>query len=240
MSGLKSALLYELDEKGKDKKSGGRSALVQFNPESLKVSYANQLVDPPAGAGSQKDGTASRQFVGAGNTKLSLQLWFDVNAPMPGQVASVDDVRRLTQRVSVLMNPTATPKDKTKFVPPQVRFEWGSFKFDGIVDALEESLELFSEDGVPLRASMTLSMSQQKILYVDLGEARPRGQRAAPGTAPMATAAQGSSVQGLADAAGQGGRWQDIAAAAGIENPRQLEPGLRLSLQPPSIGWEGG
>jgi hypothetical protein len=231
VSGLKPALLYELDDQLAKARPNGRSAIVQFNPETLKVSYANQVVDPPAGAGSQKDGTASRQFVGAGSTKLALQLWFDINSPMPDPQTPVDDVRRLTQKVTALMNPTPSPQDKTKFVPPVVRFEWGSFKFDGIVDSLEESLEYFSEDGVPLRASISLSMSQQKILFVAFEGPGTGRVRASPGTAPLATATQGSSVQGLADAAGRGGQWQGIASAAGIENPRLLAPGQLISLQ---------
>lgn len=231
MSALKAAKLFELDDAQKNAKDGGKSALVQFNPETLKVSYANQIVDPPAGSGSQKDGTASRQFVGAGNTKLSLQLWFDINAPMPGDQPSVDDVRRLTQQVTALMNPTVSTKDKTKFMPPIVRFEWGSFKFDGIIDSLDESLEFFSESGVPLRASMSLAMSQQKILFVAFEGAGTGRQRGATGTAPLATATSGSTVQGMADAAGKGGSWQGIASAAGIENPRMLRPGQLIDLQ---------
>lgn len=230
MSGLKPALLYELDDRMDKAKPNGKAATVQFNPETLKVSYANQIVDAPGGTGSQKDGTASRQFVGAGSTKLALQLWFDINAPMPGEQPPVDDVRRLTQKVTALMTPSPTVKDKTKFTPPMVRFEWGSFRFDGIIDSLEESLEYFSDAGVPLRASMSLAMSQQKILFVALEGSGAGRQRGSPGTAPVATATQGSSVQGLADAAGQGGQWQNIAAAAGIENPRRLAPGQLIDL----------
>ena len=54
-------------------------------------------------------------------------------------------------------------KEGDKFVPPAVRFLWGSFQFDGLMDSLEESLEFFSNDGRPLRASMSLTLSQQKI-----------------------------------------------------------------------------
>src|SRR5919107_2295403 len=68
---------------------------VQFNPESMKVSFANQLVQP-SGAGDQR-GTPARQFVGAGTTKLALQLWFDVTQPVPQGVEEADDVRKLTQ-----------------------------------------------------------------------------------------------------------------------------------------------
>ena len=55
-----------------------RWVTVQFNPETLKVTFANQIVQG-SGAGDQR-GSPARQFVGAGTTKLSLQLWFDVTA----------------------------------------------------------------------------------------------------------------------------------------------------------------
>lgn len=235
MSGLVTAQLYELDDQLKAYKPKGKRAVVQFNPETLKVSYSNQIVDPPAGTKSQSDGTASRQFVGAGTTKLALQLWFDVNAPMPGNAKPVDDVRRLTQAVTDLMTAEKSKLDAKKYLPPVVRFEWGSFKFDGIIESLEETLEYFAETGVPLRASMSLAMSQQKILIVPFTSDGQGRQRQALGTEPLVTASQGNSVQGLAEAAGQGGNWQRIAAANGIENPRRLAAGqvLNLTAKPP-------
>ncbi|EXI67912.1 MAG: hypothetical protein AW08_01516 [Candidatus Accumulibacter adjunctus] len=229
MSGLVTAKLFELDDKLEDEKSGGKRASVQFNPETLKVTYANQIVDPPTGASNPDNGSAKGQFVGAGSTRLALQLWFDINVPMPGSEPSVDDVRRLTQSVTQLMQPEASATDKQKYIPPVVRFEWGSFKFDGVIESLEETLDFFSEKGVPLRASMALVMSQQKILIIPLGTAAGR-QRKSPGAEPLAAAAQGSSVQGIAAAAGKGGNWQSIASANGIENPRQLAAGQLLNL----------
>ena len=36
------------------------------------------------------------------------------------------------------------------------RFEWGSFIFQGVVDSMDETLDYFSEEGVPLRATVSL------------------------------------------------------------------------------------
>ena len=230
------AKLFELDDAQAAAKSGGKTAVVQFNPDSLKVSYANQVVDPPGKTKSQGQGTSGRQYVGAGTTKLSLQLWFDVHSPMPGEEAQVDDVRRLTSRVTALMHPEASGDPKV-FVPPVVRFEWGSFKFDGLVDSLEETLEYFSEQGVPLRASMSLAMSQQKILVAQFGAGGGGGAGlGSPGASPLAQAAQGSTLQGLAEAAGKGADWQSIAAANGIENPRSLPVGQLVDLARQAMG----
>ena len=86
---------------------GGAKTRVQFNPETLKVSFSNQL------KGDDKSGTAAIQFVGAGATKLSLQLWFDVNAPQIEE-PRVNDVRKLTQRVAYYMLPGRENKGATR------------------------------------------------------------------------------------------------------------------------------
>ena len=208
---------------------------VQFNPESLKVAFANTIQTPEGGAGDQRGG-AAQQFVGAGTTKLTLQLWFDVNAPQEG--AAVRDVRKLTEKVTHFITPLPNPKDKKKFLPPGVRFIWGSFQFDGIMESLEENLEFFSSEGIPLRASMTLNLTQQKIdIYKFPKDAPPN--LPLPGTRPLTPVSEGSTAQGLASNAGNGDDWQSVAAANGIENPRQLQAGMLLDMNA-GVGISGG
>jgi len=239
MSGLARASLYEVESNLKDKKAGGRSAVVQFNPETLKVSYANQLAGKDEKkSGSQADGTSGAQYVGAGSTKLSLQLWFDITAPMPEKENPVDDVRKLTKQVTELMNPSPAA-EKDKFIPPAVCFEWGSFRFSGIIDSLEESIEFFSDTGVPLRASMSLSMSQQSVVVASFDASSPRFGRTSPGSNALTQAKAGNTLQGLAAASGRGGDWQSIAAANGIENPRALVPGQFLDLAADALKGRG-
>ena len=236
------AKLVELDDRLKDALPGGKSVTVQFNPDSLKLAFANQIQNnntssnagteaAPRGSADQAQGTQGRQFVGAGTTKLTVQLWFDVNAVAEGE-DRVDDVRRLTQEVIYFITPKQSRTDATKFLPPGVRFSWGSFLFNGLVDSIEESIEFFSPDGKPLRASIALGLSQQTILVAEFaGSGRVPGRPKAPGVSPMTPAASGSTLQGLAAAAGGDGvDWQNIAAANGIENPRQLVPGQLIDL----------
>jgi phage tail-like protein len=75
-------------------------------------------------------------------TRLALELWFDVAG------AREDDVRRLTKPLAYFAGVPAT------------RLQWGTFRFDGHVEALEESLELFSADGRPLRARVELILRE--------------------------------------------------------------------------------
>src|SRR5829696_4321081 len=162
---LEKAELRELDAEFKNEINTDKKCTVQFNPETLKVSFANQIATP-SGAGDQS-GTPARQFVGAGTTKLTLVLWFDVTQPMPPGEEAVNDVRKLTQKVAYFITPT---KEGNKFVPPSVRFLWGSFQFDGLMESLEENLEFFSSEGRPLRASMALNLTQQKITEFTIKE----------------------------------------------------------------------
>jgi hypothetical protein len=236
MSELVKARLIELEQDFKKEKSGGQTVEVQFNPETLKVTFANQLVQPQGG--DQAAGNTGRQFVGAGTTKLALTLWFDVTAMTEN---AVDDVRRLTQKVIFFMTPTKDQKDKKKMVAPATRFVWGSFLFDGIVEGLEESLEFFGADGKPLRASINLTLSQQKILVSEFkGDGRVPSS---PGQAPLSAARSGDSVQSLAAANGNPD-WKAVAAANGIEDPLRLRPGQLLDVRArtfgPSFGGSGG
>jgi hypothetical protein len=115
-------------------------------------------------------------------------------------------------------------------VPPAVRFIWGSFQFDGIMESMEESLEFFSSDGRPLRASVTINLTQQKITEFTFRATAGPGATQSPGTRPLTPAPQGKSVQSMADSQGKGDNWQGIASANGIENPRLLQPGQLVDL----------
>jgi len=218
---LVKAVLTELDQKFENEKPDGQRVEVQFNPETLKVTFANAIVQPQGG--DQSSGNSGRQFVGAGTTKLALTLWFDVTAM---EKDPVDDVRRLTSKVVYFMTPQKSDADPKKLSPPGVQFQWGSFLFKGVVEGLDETLEYFSADGKPLRASMTLTLSQQKILETKFDGEGKVGQ---PGQRPLKAAKQGQSLQNMAAAQGKDD-WQSIAAANGIEDPMRIAPGALVDL----------
>jgi len=219
-----------------ERKSGGKEVTVQFNPASLRVTYANQVQT------NDQSNNASTQYVGKGSSKLSLELIFDVSMPLgqdpettapPGQPPN--DVRRMTAEVAYFITPIpGTGKDKDKFTPPGARLIWGSFLFDGIVESMDETLELWSEDGRPLRAVVSIGMSQQGVVVDFNPNATPPPPNAGagqPGTRPMEPARQGDSVQSMAGRAGLTVDWQLIARANGIENPRNLAPGTLIDLR---------
>jgi len=209
-----------------------RKVTVQFNPETLKVSYANQ-----SSGGDQRGGSAT-QFVGQGTTKLSFDLWLDVTAPQPpeqeGQQdaeGAENDVRRLTEKIVKFIQPKEE-REEGKFVPPGMRFLWGSFKFDGIVDSINETLEFFSEDGRPLRAGLNVSLSKQEIQFQFNEQFSPNfGGNPAPGSQPLTQARQGDSAQSIMARSGRQDQWQSMANANDIDNPRQIPPGTPLNTR---------
>lgn len=229
------AELCELDKDFAQPINKDKATKVQFNPESLKVVFANQI-EKPSTTGDQ-GGTQASQFVGAGSTKLTATLWFDVTqelGELGSDVEDVMDVRKLTERVAYFITPHLDPNSKTKqYLPPAVRFAWGSFQFDGIMEGMEETIELFSAEGRPLRASVSITITQQKITtFAFNAAAEPPGftQRSggAAGTTPKTQAPAGSTLQSLSAAANVD--WQQVAAANGIENPRQLRVGEFIDL----------
>jgi Contractile injection system tube protein len=235
---ITTAELHELDPDGEEAKDKKNTLYVQFNPETLKVSFANQIKP----SGDQKD-TSGWLYVGKGSTKLGVQLWFDVTAPLRNEYRGIRDVRELTKKVAYFITP-GTAHDTAKelyYAPPGVRFIWGTFQFDGIMESLEESLEFFSPDGRPLRASVQISLTQQKIDFTI--RKQPAGQPqgaglpggAPPGTSPLTEAAAGSSLQKLAAGMGQAEKWQRIAQNNGIENPRVLSPGQLIDMGVPGL-----
>ena len=223
---LEKAELRQLDAKYRQEIKKENWAKLQFNPETLKVSFANQISKPEGAAA--KKGKPPTQFVGPGTTKLSLQLWFDVTALITPDQQAETDVRNLTKKVAYFITPKPGESEEKK-IPPIVRFSWGSFQFDGIMESMEESLEFFSSYGRPLRASVSIGLTQQDITEVQPLPLTPPGMTP-PGTRPLTQAPAGSSVQSIADSQGKGGNWQDIAAANNIENPRMLQPGQLLDM----------
>ncbi len=214
---IQKAFIQEIEflERGQVRVKGDKIP-VQFNPQSLKIGYKNQK----AGIGDQKGGSAI-QFVGQGSTTMGVELLFDtsVSATAVGRVESVQNKTRSVIRFIKPARARNTEGD-INLVPPGIRFQWGTFQFDGVVDSIDETLEYFSSAGIPLRATVSLSMSRQDV-------AVPRPDKGTPGITPINSVRSGESLQQAAAIQGKS-NWQDIARQNGIENPRLVAAGSRL------------
>lgn len=204
--------------------SEGRKLEVQFNPETLKVTFTNQI------SGDDNKGGAAIQFASRGTTKLAAELWFDVTAPAPDTLEETD-VRKLTSEVALFMKAESTGSgEETKYIPPGVRFQWGTFLFEGVMESINESLEYFSRDGRPLRASVAISLVRQdvEVTISDSNAAAAGAGTPAAGTRPVDLVRAGDTAQSVAARNGLGSNWQASAFAAGIENPLRIEVGTLI------------
>lgn len=193
---------------------------IQFNPQTLRVNRSNQK------AGGDQPTGSPVQFVGKDTTKLTLELVFDTTrTETKGPVEQPRDVRSLTWEVANLMKPEPKREGKGKhYAPPGVRFQWGSFNFEGVLDSMDETLDFFSSQGVPLRATVSLSLSGQDIDFK-----RIYGGADGAGTNEFKAAQNGASLQQMVGSDGNQD-WKPVAVANGIEMPRRLSPGTLVSM----------
>ena len=198
---------------------------VQFNPVSLEHTIANQL---------QGEGGQAAQHVSSSSAELSLELIFDTTD-------TGADVRTKTNPVANLMKPGGgqSGDDAARLAPPRVTFDWGAFRFQGLVKSFKETIDYFSADGVPLRATVSLTLSSDEHVFEALGDPNR--------TASVADGLEvpGGDPSSLAAAGGAPGAARAIASANGLESLRfgagaSLSIGGGVSIKPPAAFAAGG
>ena len=201
---------------------------VHFNPESLQYAITNNLKNK--GKGNKK-----KQYVSDSTGKLTMDLIFDTTG-------SGEDVRLQTIQVAKFMEPNEADK-----APPVVNFEWGLYTFKGMVETYKETIDYFSANGVPLRASVNITMSSQDKVFEGggKGDASTEGSPGLPNSAIPAPASDGKGATGVATKAGNPAAAKDIASNNGLENMRfpgtaSMEIGDGVSLKAPAAFASGG
>ncbi|HUR55913.1 MAG TPA: hypothetical protein VMZ71_17385, partial [Gemmataceae bacterium] len=191
------------DDKGqaklKRRDKPGEEVKVHFNPVSLQYTVTNTLKE-------QGKGKTAKQHVSQSTAKLTMDLVFDTTL-------TGEDVRATTQKIANWMNPD---KDKAA---PVIEFLWGVFKFGGMIEAYKETIDFFSPTGVPLRASVNLTLAQQDVVFTKDGAGETVAGKLALDTIEVPTAAGGSPSE-TATRAGDPSAARDIAAANGEESLR--------------------
>lgn len=168
MTGLAGATLevVTVDKAGQAVKQG-EPVRVQFNPSALRYQLAN-AVEPNKASGK----LPATQFVGTASATLAFDLVFDSTYPEDGPVRPSDglaphDVRRYIKPLQAMLTtakpaagPTGVGGAPKKSTVPTIRFTWGAFSLIGVVTALNLDYDLFSEDGIPLRAKAAVTMKE--------------------------------------------------------------------------------
>jgi hypothetical protein len=213
---------------------------VQFNPATLRITLANTL-RPARGGG-------AAQYIDKSESALSLELVFDTSVdavygdgtPRRRTVDAQTDVRSVTRRIAeAFMNPEPAGAGGSTAggrsgrggagrggprAPTRCCFQWGAFQFRGMVASYAETLDFFSPEGIPLRATVALGLKEDRYQFEQLAT------QAAARQAPAFAASGGQSAAEATRASGGDPRdWRLAADANGLDNPRFTPPeGLLL------------
>lgn len=207
---------------------------VQFNPTEFTFDKAAQFAEiniPGLDA-------PLLQFIRGQSEKLTLDLFFDTTEHGMGPGAT--SVTTWTDQVYGLVK-----IEPDGHAPPICAFLWNR-KFPGadldkrygnqrrtdfqcIVESVKQKFTLFSPHGVPLRATLTVSLREYKTLDEQLDQLGLNS--------PDRT--QSHVVQGLETLAGIAAKhyrssadWRRIAERNVINDPRRLTPGTFLAIPP--------
>jgi hypothetical protein len=200
---------------------------VHFNPVTLQYAVTNTM--------RPGQGNSTKQYVSQSTGKLTMDLIFDTTD-------SGQDVRTFTEKIANFMKPGAD------HVPPVMLFEWGTYKFQGMAEAYRETIDFFAPSGVPLRASVNLTLSSQDEVFTSTGQSAsdPLGGPLnepfdVPGssvdsvTSLAAQAGDPRAARGIAEANGlaslrvNGGASLSISASVSLSGPAAFSSGAGLS-----------
>jgi nucleoid-associated protein YgaU len=214
--------------------SGGNETIpFQYNPTELSF-QKNVQVAEIAIPGLD---TPLLQFVRGQNETLTVDLFFDTTeSGMAGAVSVTTLTDKIYQLVKI---------EPSTHAPPICRFVWGP-EFPGhevsarvgnqkrdwfrcLVESVRHKYTLFSPSGVPLRATLTLTLRE----YKPLGDQLSQLGLNSPDRTQVRVLRSDETLSSIAaEHYRDPGQWRRIAAANGIEDPRRLTAGTYLRLPP--------
>jgi contractile injection system tube protein/LysM domain-containing protein len=187
----------------------------KFNPTEYQIQKSNNFSDIPI------PGLESPpiQFVRGNGEKLTVELLADTSD-------TLEDVReKYVNKVRGLMR-----INKESHAPPIVSFVWGKSnlnKFKGVIESLNVTYTLFSPEGVPLRAKLSLSLKEYRPVDIQLKDA----PKTSPDVEKTWVARRGDKYSSIAAAVYRDPAvWRAIAEANQVKDPRVLRPGTVLTL----------
>lgn len=218
-----------------------------FNPQTLRINYRTSGSTGAQNAKDQSATQGSRAQPTGFSASLSVELLFD-------NTRDGQNVRIKTNKIAAMIQ----GQDEGK--APTVRFQWGDFLFEGTLQSMDETLDYFSDTGVPLRATVSLSMSGNKpelkagsaaggagggfgasagfSAGISAGFSASASVGFSAGASVSAGVAVGTTPLTLAQSgdtlqslSGRAGvDWKAVASANNIDNPRLMPPGTVLNL----------
>ena len=182
------------------------------------------------------------QFVRGDAETISLDLFFDAtDAGSDASLLGTGGERSVTAQVEALAKLVAVAD--TLHRPPLVRLSWGKLfpvsatsrdakaesTFLAIVTNLSRTYTLFSNQGAPLRANVTLALKRYAAIGQQIQEMNPQSAD----HTRLHVVAEGETLPLIAhDAYADAGKWRVIADYNNLSNVDALTPGMQLELPP--------
>ena len=206
--------------------TGGRIDCM-FNPTKFQFKQSNKWdSDKTPGRASP-----TLRFAGGDGGSFSLSLVFDTTSDGSA-------VTKYTNKLLKLMDiDTSLPgydEAKTNGRPPWVKFHWGTHlhSFKAVVNSADVTFTYFSNEGMPLRANVDLSLTQYEP-DANWGPQNPTSGTPKPGRTHQVQV--GDTLDRLAARYyADSTKWRHIADVNGISDPLDLQPGALLAI--PKIG----
>ncbi len=212
------------------------SLQVQFNPTEFTLSKAVNTTEIPI------PGLDSPilQFVRGQAETLSVELFFDSTE----SGTAGDNVVPVTQQTDLFYQMIKI--DQERHAPPVVRLTWGPYSnfpgsnmnglywsqnrsngFIGIVENVRQQFLLFSPEGAPLRAKLTVTLKEYKTVEQQVNELGLQS----PDRTHSYVVQRGDTLSRIAGTHyDDPTQWRAIADNNGITNPLAIQPGDVLEI----------
>jgi hypothetical protein len=186
---------------------------VLFNPKEFSIQKSVQW-EPHKAPGLD---LPEQEFTSGNPAVLSVELFFD----------SYEEKKDVHEHTDKLQNLTLVNADKHR--PPMVMFSWGKVKFKGVVESLTIRYTMFLSDGRACRATASLTIKEAQTAKEQL-EKNPRNS---PDHTKRRTMKMGETLALIAhEEYDDPAEWRRIADANGISDPKDVRPGMVLTLPP--------
>ena len=203
----------------------GERIKVLFNPAEYTIERANayKSTSIPGLSG------PLLHFINGEADVLSMELFLDdyTDKPKPGE-------KSVKERLDVIAS--LLEIDRDLHAPPPVQFIWGTLTLTAIIEKLSRKITLFQPEGIPARATITVSFKEYKTLPELIND--PRLQSADKSKRRVIVGLD--SLWALAareynDAA----LWRAIAERNDLDDPRDIQPGDWVTVPPVERGHDG-
>lgn len=190
--------------------------IVTFNPTEYSVSKSNKFseIEIPG------LGSPIIQFNQGASKTLDVELMLDTytnGIPIKNDIR-IQYIYHLNKLLAV---------DSHLHAPPPCQVLWGSLVFMGVLEKMDVSYIMFTNDGIPVRAKVKLSFKE----FVPLKLQIKGSPLFSPDRRRLFTMKQGDSIWLMAyKAYSSAGLWRVIADANKIDDPLKIENGKDLII----------